>query len=90
MAIVQVFGKLDLFITITCNPKWPEIQNALFSNQTAQDQPKLISHIFNIKLKAIFNDILKENIFGKVLAYLYIIEFQKHGLLYAHILLILA
>jgi hypothetical protein len=28
MAIVRVFGKPDLFITITCNPKWPEIQNA--------------------------------------------------------------
>jgi len=43
-----------------------------------------------MKLKAIFNDILKENIFEKVLAYLYIIEFQKCELLYAHILLILA
>ena len=42
-----------------------------------------------MKLKAIFNDILKENIFGKVLAYLYTIEFQKHGLSHAHILLIL-
>ena len=34
MAIVRVFGKPDLFITITCNPKWPEIQNALFIGQT--------------------------------------------------------
>ncbi len=41
-----------------------------------------------MKLKAIFNDILKENIFEKVLAYLYIIEFQKRELLHAHILLI--
>ena len=75
MAIVRVFGKPDLFITITCNPKWPEIQNALLLGQTAQDRPELISHVFNMKLKAIFNDILKENIFGKVLAYLYTIEF---------------
>ena len=43
-----------------------------------------------MKLKAIFNDILKENIFGKVLAYLYTIEFQKRGLPHAHVLLILA
>ncbi|CAB4488149.1 unnamed protein product [Rhizophagus irregularis] len=78
MAIVRVFGKPDLFITITCNPKWPEIQNALLLGQTAQDRPDLISRIFNMKLKAIFNDILKEDIFGKVLAYLYTIEFQKH------------
>ncbi len=75
MAIVQVFGKPDLFITITCNPKWPEIQNALLSGQTAQDCPELISRVFNMKLKAIFKDILKENIFENVLAYLYTIEF---------------
>ena len=43
-----------------------------------------------MKLKAIFNDILKEDIFGKVLAYLYTIEFQKRGLPHAHVLLILA
>jgi hypothetical protein len=88
--IVRVFGKPDLFITITCNPKWPEIQNALLPGQTAQDRPELISRVFNMKLKAIFNDILKENIFGKVLAYLYTIEFQKRGLPHAHVLLILA
>ena len=90
MAIVQVFGKPDLFITITCNPKWPEIQNALLSGQTAQDRSELISRVFNMKLKAIFKDILKENIFGNVLAYLYTIEFQKCELPHAHVLLILA
>ena len=42
-----------------------------------------------MKLKVILNDILKENIFEKVLTYFYIIEFQKCGLPYAHILLIL-
>ncbi|PKC50617.1 hypothetical protein RhiirA1_308131, partial [Rhizophagus irregularis] len=36
------------------------------------------------------SNILKEDIFGKVLAYLYTIEFQKYGLPHAHVLLILA
>ena len=90
MAIVRVFGKPDLFITVTCNPNWPEIKEALLPGQTAQDRPELISRVFNMKLKAIFNDFLKENIFGKVLAYLYTIEFQKRGLPHAHILLILS
>ena len=80
MAIVRVFGKPDLFITVTCNPNWPEIKETLLPGQTAQDRPELISRVFNMKLKAIFNDFLKENIFGKVLAYLYTIEFQKRGL----------
>jgi len=38
----------------------------------------------------ILKNILKENIFGKVLAYLYMIEFQKCGLTHAHIFIILA
>jgi hypothetical protein len=29
MAKVCKFGKLDLFVTFTCNPKWKEIRNAL-------------------------------------------------------------
>ena len=27
MSIVQHFGKPSLFITMTCNPRWPEIVN---------------------------------------------------------------
>src|SRR6185437_7317867 len=42
MAIVRVFGKPDLFITVTCNPNWPEIKEALLPGQTAQDRPELI------------------------------------------------
>ena len=29
MAIVRKKGKPDLFITFTCNPKWPEIAEGL-------------------------------------------------------------
>ena len=29
MAIVRAFGKPTLFITITCNPTWPETADAL-------------------------------------------------------------
>ena len=29
MAIVRKLDKPDFFITITCNPQWPEIQRAL-------------------------------------------------------------
>ncbi|CAB4416166.1 unnamed protein product [Rhizophagus irregularis] len=90
MAIVRAVGKPDLFITVTCNPNWPEIKETLLSGQTAHDRPDLISRVFNMKLKAILKDILKESIFGKVLAYLYTIEFQKRGLPHAHILIILA
>ena len=29
MSIVRQLGKPDLFITLTCNPKWPEIKSVL-------------------------------------------------------------
>ncbi|CAB4419743.1 unnamed protein product [Rhizophagus irregularis] len=90
MAIVQTIGKLDLFITIICNPNWPEITNALLSGQSVQDRPDLCTRVFNMKLKAILKEILKEDIFGKVVGYLHTIKFQKRGLPHAHVLIILA
>jgi hypothetical protein len=90
MAIVRTIGKPDLFITITCNPNWPEITNALLPGQSAQDRPDLCARVFNMKLKVILKEILNEDIFGKVIGYLHTIEFQKRGLPHAHVLIILA
>ncbi|CAG8734407.1 23865_t:CDS:2, partial [Racocetra persica] len=41
MALVQAYGKPDIFITITCNPWWPEITAELLPMQTPQDRPDL-------------------------------------------------
>ena len=90
MAIVSYFGKPDLFITFTCNPKWPEITEELLSYQTAADRPDLTARVFHIKLQELLKDLLINQWFGKVVAYVYVIEFQKRGLPHAHILLILA
>ncbi|XP_025262562.1 uncharacterized protein LOC112637334 [Camponotus floridanus] len=38
MAIVSKFGKPDLFITMTCNPKWREIEENLLPGQQASDR----------------------------------------------------
>ena len=77
MAIVREFGKPDLFVTVTCNPKWPEITNELLSNQNASDRPDIIARVFKLKLKAITNDLFKKGILGKVVAHVHVIEFQK-------------
>ncbi|KAL4562272.1 hypothetical protein LXL04_034471 [Taraxacum kok-saghyz] len=37
MALVQDGGKPDIFLTMTCNPKWLEIQNELLPWQKAED-----------------------------------------------------
>ena len=89
MAIVRHCGKPDLFITMTCNPLWPEITEAMFPNQTVQDRPDLVARVFKLKLNVLLHDLTKDMVFGKVVGFIYVIEFQKRGLPHAHILLIL-
>ena len=90
MAIVREYGKPDLFVTVTCNPNWPEITNELLPNQQASDRPDLISRVFKLKLKSITNDLFVKGVLGKVIAHVHVIEFQKRGLPHAHILMILS
>ena len=89
MAVVRQYGKPDLFITFTCNPKWEEISKHLKQNQTAADRPDIVARVFQMKLQELLKDIVKGKIFGTVTAIMHVIEFQKRGLPHAHILLIL-
>ncbi|XP_024990536.1 uncharacterized protein LOC112524820 [Cynara cardunculus var. scolymus] len=89
MTLVQDDGKPDIFLTMTCNPKWPEILKELLPGQTAQDRPDLVARIFRAKLEDLKNQLFKKHILGEVRAYVYVIEFQKRGLPYAHILMIM-
>ncbi|GBN39899.1 hypothetical protein AVEN_27395-1 [Araneus ventricosus] len=89
MAMVRKFGKPDLFLTFTCNPSWSEILNCMEGIQCPEDQLDIIIRVFNMKLKELLEDICKHGIFGTVLAYIYVIEFQKRGLPHAHILITL-
>ncbi|GBN85324.1 hypothetical protein AVEN_175849-1 [Araneus ventricosus] len=89
MAMLRKFGKPDLFLTFTCNPSWSEILNSMEGVQRPEDRPDIIVRVFNMKLKELLEDICKHGIFGTVLAYIYVIEFQKRGLPHAHILLTL-
>ncbi|XP_027156334.1 uncharacterized protein LOC113757127 [Coffea eugenioides] len=89
MTLVQKFGKPDIFLTMTCNPNWPEIKEHLIEKEEAQNHPDLIVRVFRAKFEELKNEILKKNIFGEVAAYTYVIEFQKRGLPHAHFLLIL-
>jgi hypothetical protein len=88
MAIVRKFGKPDLFITVTCNPNWNEIKEAI-KEQEPQFRPDIIARVFRQKLKNIMKDILKNHVFGIPVGHVYVIEFQKRGLPHAHILIIL-
>lgn len=90
MAIVREHGKPDLFVTMTCNPKWPEITRELEPGQQASDRPDLTARVFKVKLDLLRDALFKKHIFGRVVAQIHVIEFQKRGLPHAHLLIILA
>jgi hypothetical protein len=86
LAINHYFKSGDLFLTISSNLSWPEIQdellqgqNELLQGQTAADCPDLAVHAFYATQKEMIKDI-EAGIFGKALAYVFVIEFQKWGL----------
>ena len=89
MAIARYFKKIDLFITVTANPHWVEVQRELLPGQDPSDRPDLIARVFQLKKEAILRDILKNGIFGQPVAKIYTIEFQKRGLPHMHLLIFL-
>ncbi|XP_073152242.1 uncharacterized protein [Henckelia pumila] len=88
MALVQTYGKPDLFITMTCNPNWIEIKEQLLPGQSPQDRSDLITRVFRAKFEEFKKDIVERGVLGKVLSYSYVIEYQKRGLPHVHMLLI--
>ena len=90
MAIVREFHKPDFFVTMTCNPKWPEIAEQLLPGQAPQDRPDIVARVFKQKKDQLMKDLTSGQLFGQVVAHMHVTEFQKRGLPHEHILLILA
>ena len=88
MASVREHGKPSLFVTVTCNPKHPDIIAALGGTR-AEDRPDIVARVFKGMLDSLVDDIVMKSIFGEVASVIYSIEFQKRGLPHAHILIIL-
>jgi hypothetical protein len=88
LAINHHFKGADLFMTVTADPNWPEIQAELLPGQTAADRPDLASCVFREKVAAILDDI-KKGALGVSVAHVFTIEFQKRGLPYMHLIIFL-
>nr|XP_016476652.1 PREDICTED: uncharacterized protein LOC107798197 [Nicotiana tabacum] len=65
------------------------IKEHLIPTDESHNRPDLISCVVRAKIEEFKKDILKRNIFGKVAAFMYTVEFQKRGLPHAHFLIIL-
>ena len=67
MAICSHVGFPNLFITLTCNPNWPEIRRVLAHlNLKPIDRPDLISRVFRLKYEQMLFDLTKKHLLGKV------------------------
>ena len=87
MAIVGKFGKPDIFLTFTCNPKHPDIVANLPAGQKIEHRPDVVARVFKQHLTELLIDITESHV---LVAYVYVIEFQKRGLPHCHLLLILS
>lgn len=68
MAICREYGNPDLFITFTCNVKWPEIMRELNRKPgyKPDDRPDIISRVFKMKLDDMISYIKSGKPFGEV------------------------
>ncbi|KAM0839242.1 hypothetical protein ACQ4PT_060443 [Festuca glaucescens] len=81
-------SSVDIFTTFTCNPKWPEIADALSTEpgQRPHNRADITVRVYHMKLDEYLSSIRKGEAFGKAVAFLHTVEFQKRGLPHAHIL----
>jgi hypothetical protein len=83
LALARTYGKPSLFITMTCNPKWPEIHARLSSQQNASDIPVVGVRAFKLRHQELGR--LLRTKFGELVYEVKVIEFQKRGWPHAHI-----
>jgi hypothetical protein len=70
LAICRVYGAPTIFETFTCNPKWPEITEALLlePGQRPHDRADLIVRVYKMKLDEHLADIKSGVIYGESVA----------------------
>ena len=76
MALPHRYHKPDLFITITCNPCWPEISCAIPAGSHWRFHPDIVARVFMLKFKAMLQEITVSEIFGPVQAFVWRVEWQ--------------
>lgn len=60
MTLVDKYGKPDIFLTMTCNPKWCEITNELKKHEEAQNRSDLLTRVFKSKFEELKRQVLKK------------------------------
>lgn len=67
LAICREIGYPAIFLTMTCNAQWEEVQEMLkhVPSKQPQDNPDILARVFKLKLDQLYDDIKNNNFFGK-------------------------
>ena len=87
MAIVGEYVKPHLFITNTMTINCKEVKDQLRPGETPYDRPDILIRVFRMRNDVMLDGIIKEQIFGKVIVYMSVVEFQKRGAPHSHSLI---
>ncbi|GJW60836.1 DNA helicase [Tanacetum coccineum] len=89
LTVCRVHGNPSCFITFTYNVKWPKITDymAQFLLLTTTDRADVVDRVFEMKIHLFVAYLRDSQPFGKVIAVLYTVEFQKRCLPHCHTLL---
>ena len=58
MAICRKFGRPEYFVTMTCNPKWPEILAELRPGQSPEDRPEVRLQTLSVYVSSHINNVI--------------------------------
>jgi hypothetical protein len=100
LVLVTELGTPTFFLTLTCNPMWPEIQEALLAGQTAFDRPDICCRVFKHRLDAFLHNLSAGKYFDsqsdsndsnyvrrEVVYCVRVIEYQFRGMPHVHIII---
>ncbi|XP_074363403.1 uncharacterized protein LOC141703913 [Apium graveolens] len=85
LAVCRYIGHPDIFLTMTCNSLWDEIQKMMeyVPGCIASNCPDIISRVFRLKLDQLMVNIKDKKYFGVCIGVMYVVEFRKRGLPHA-------
>ncbi|KAK3911657.1 Retrovirus-related Pol polyprotein from type-1 retrotransposable element R2 [Frankliniella fusca] len=92
VCIASKYGAPDLFMTMTSNPRWPEVVECAASRGLAEHEflhmPDVLVRAYLGRCNALIHDVINKSVFGQVLAYVGVHEFTSTMLPHFHLAVI--
>jgi hypothetical protein len=89
LAINRYFHGADFFLTMTADPNYREIKEALLPGQAVADRPDLVVRVFKAKVQEIKENIFTHGYLGRTITHVWTTEFQKLVLSHIHMIMFL-